>query len=452
MFLAAVAFLIFVLYLQTVHYNYLIDDNVKRDGYLYDVPEVSPHPDFYKTKPSVWYRLFMISMHAVNSVLVGVLFNPTAGLLFAVHPVCVNGTAWVTGNYYATTAYFFLIALYFLIKVGGMVGALISTVLMATALNSTVTAIAMPIVATIAVPLGWLWLWPLVAFLGGKRFRYGIRLRKERANKTLKISDKFTWRRLVVMVKVVAFYIKLAFFPYRLSFFKPLGDCYLRRNEEEVTKLEEMNEDFWISFGICWALWIIGFMISPLATLIFFGGIGAFSQFKFLGQFVAERYLYLPLIGICALVGEVVAAYPVIVAVISTALVYRTLQYIPAWKDMRAFYEHDVQAYPEYGMALSNLAQHIIFGGIEDVNRAYTLLLKAERVSKPCYELKANMAVVLIRLQQWKAAYTYTVEAMKYAEGKVNEIVWKTLVDQKAWIEKHKLGADSGVELAKSNV
>ena len=58
--LIAILALVFLLYFRTLSYNYCIDDNVKREGYMYDVPLSPPDFSFYGTKPTKMYRLFMI--------------------------------------------------------------------------------------------------------------------------------------------------------------------------------------------------------------------------------------------------------------------------------------------------------------------------------------------------------------------------------------------------------
>jgi len=136
---------IYLLYFRTLKYNYIIDDIVKRDGYLKEHPNETCPVDFCKTRPSIVYRLFMISMHAVNTSIVYLLFGWCPALLFAVHPIGVWACAWVTGNYYATTAYFILISYYLMVKLG-FLGTLLSTPLMIAAFNSTISAVAFPFI------------------------------------------------------------------------------------------------------------------------------------------------------------------------------------------------------------------------------------------------------------------------------------------------------------------
>ena len=58
--------LVILLYARTLSYNYIIDDNVKRNGYMYEVPLAGPDVTFYYTRPSKWYRGFMIARGTVS--------------------------------------------------------------------------------------------------------------------------------------------------------------------------------------------------------------------------------------------------------------------------------------------------------------------------------------------------------------------------------------------------
>ena len=43
--------IVVLLYIRTLNYKYVIDDIVKRDGYMYEVPETAPPPDFWDKRP-----------------------------------------------------------------------------------------------------------------------------------------------------------------------------------------------------------------------------------------------------------------------------------------------------------------------------------------------------------------------------------------------------------------
>ena len=82
-------------------HSYIIDDNVRRWGYLYEVPMTSPHPSFYSSKPHPWRFFFLILTHSLNVIVIHILFGWQVAALFALSPISVNGTAWITGGYYA---------------------------------------------------------------------------------------------------------------------------------------------------------------------------------------------------------------------------------------------------------------------------------------------------------------------------------------------------------------
>ena len=178
-----ITLLIVALYARTWNYRYVVDDFVQRDGYLYDIPMEGPKPEFWNQGPSIWYRIFMVGMHCVNSFVVYLLWGWAPALLFAVHPLSVWTTAWVTGNYYGTTAYFILIAYYIthtfananiaLVVLTNAIGLLIY----AAALNSTITSIGYAFFMLTSFPVGIVNFFPLAMFFTGKRFQTGYAIR-----------------------------------------------------------------------------------------------------------------------------------------------------------------------------------------------------------------------------------------------------------------------------------
>src|SRR3972149_2339445 len=90
---------ILFLYLRTWRYNYLIDDPVPRDGYLYSLSVKVPHT-WYDRRRTVMATVTNIGVFISSCAYVHLLFGWKAALLFAVFPLNVVGTAWITGNYY----------------------------------------------------------------------------------------------------------------------------------------------------------------------------------------------------------------------------------------------------------------------------------------------------------------------------------------------------------------
>jgi len=395
--------LVVLLYWRTLTYNYVIDDNVKRDGYMYEVPLEGPKPDHWVSKPSKQYRLFMIGMHCVNTAVIYLLWGWAPALIFAVHPVGVWGTAWVTGNYYATTAYFTLIAYYIVTTFPNIYGASVAMALFVAALNSTVCCISFPFIFLFTgTPWGLSLFIPLGMYLRGHRFRTGIKTRLDfNADKPVK-APFFEIRRLVVMTKVVARYIHISFIPERQGFFRKFGKG-LHETQEKYDYAHSMNPEFWASLALCVSTFAVGMVIHPTGTLWFFAVIMLHSQWNLTGQFFAERYAYLPLVGLCVVFGTALAPYPIAVACVATYLAYKTHKFIPVWRNQACLWNNDVKMFPENPSVYNNLAQWDMNQRPKDgkiplwkVNEIAMNLQKATMMDPNAWEISMNMACFMV--------------------------------------------------------
>ena len=425
---------ILVMYWRTLKYNYLIDDNVKRDGYLYEVPLQAPRaevkdgkviPCIYDRQPSKWYRLFMIGMHCVNTSVVYLLWGWQAALLFALHPIGVWGTAWVTGNYYATTTYFCLIAYYFLHTFDSLWACCIAMGLHAAALNSTIEALAFPF---ILLSFGNLWglamLLPLIMFLTGKRFTTGIKIREGFINEQ-RIKG-FSLNRIILMTKVVGRYCWTCLYPDRLGFFGPFG-ANIHDSQECYDKMHEVNKEFWKSLGVCLGILAVGMWVHPIGTLWFFGFIVLHSQWKIMGQFFALRYLYIALPGLAVIAGTLLANHPFLLAVIATYLAVRTHVYIYTFRNMEAIWQNDLDTWPEHAQCWNNMAQCYMRDQQNGqslpswkINLLAAYILKAETMNPGAWEINMNVACFYAIIGQWPMCLKYTDRAIDIL-GKVAE-------------------------------
>ena len=417
--------LVYLLYIRTLNYHYVIDDNVKRDGYLYDVPETTPSNAFYRTKPSRRYRFFMISMHAVNSLLVSMMWGWKAGLLFAAHPIGVTAAAWVTGNYYSTTTYFMLIGMFFL-KFGGWFGAISSALFYWVACYSTITAVGIPLVFLFTNPLGLTWFLPLIHFFNGRRWKTGIKIR---ANAPQTAGQKTTLKTFGRVPRILVFYMSLCFFPTALGFFREYGNgCY--RNWDDG--YDRFDLTFWVCSLLLITALILGLYINVFATMLFVCAVMPFIQLKIYGQFVAERYAQIPVIGACILLSY---SHPHVYTALLTYFVYRSVLYTPAFRSLEDLFKNDIANFPDHSLAYSNLASHYLDETGDAVNTAYTLLRKAEDIERrkncPSYEVSANMALAHIYRRQGNHALAYTERALELGGDRLRGIIKQTLIAQR---------------------
>ena len=418
--------LIFALYLRTLEYKYIIDDSVQRDGYLKEDPNDIKQFEITKKRPSKIYRLFMISMHAVNVSIIYMLWGWCPALLFAVHPMGIWGTVWVTGNYYATTAYFILIS-YFMIHTLGSIGILASIPIYTAALNSTIGAVMFPFfllftkqwLAAIAMTV------PLYFFLTGARFQNGLRMRTKLIvdppsvlHLPIIFGKRFDWRRINLMIKVVARYIYQSMYPWRISMFYPFGKGL---NSPIIYKeMHSFNLEFWCALLLCTSLFALGMIVSPVAVMLFFVFIALHSHWNLYGQFFADRYLYLPLIGVCVIAGNVLTAHPILLTIITTALMLKTIMHTPKFRDILAFLENDYMTFPNFVMANNNYAGTLLKCStchISEELLALSILKRAEALEPRYWESLVNLAKYYDLKGLPEPSLEYTNRAIEVLEG-----------------------------------
>lgn len=342
------------LYYRTLEYYWLPDDAVKRGEYLYNVPEILPPVDFIRTKPRKRVRVWCITNHCLNVAFIYVLFGWKAAFLFAVHPVAVNSVAWVTGNYYAGTT-LLVLAAYWCIQSFGWLGTLPAIAFYTAALNSTITALGFPIFFLMTLnPIGCVMFAPFVRYFMGDRFRRGIQVRKDMRKKPF---DRLELKKLSFMTKTVAEYISMFFLPIKMALFRKFGEN-VTREKRFYDRDCKFNEHFYWSALKIAVLLGVGIWVNWQATLWFFCMIAPHSQFKVYGQSNAcNRYLYLPMIGLCVLMALTPSwAY----WMFAGFLIYKTHLYIPAWRNQEALHKWNAHEVPNRPMSHGDYGQHLL--------------------------------------------------------------------------------------------
>ena len=435
-----IALIIVLLYAKSLNYNYVIDDYVRREGYLWIVPTQGQDPKFYDTKPTWYYRAFMIGMHIVNSFLVYTLFGWQGALLFAVHPLSVWGVVWVTGNYYATTAYFVLISYFFITTLPHIIGIPVGLIFFFAALHSTADALTFPFFFLLTGNwLGCLTFIPLAIFFNQKRWKTGIKHRTFIVKGKRVESLKWEWRRPIFMTKVMGRYIDTFLFPMKTYYFGSWGER-IREDKKEWDFYHSANREFWVALVLCCSVFAIGLSTNPTATLWFFVLMGIHSQFTILGQPFAQRYLYLPQIGLCVVVGSLLPTY----AVFALAGFYacRTMATIPNWKCQEDLLTNEFKMNPERGSAFSAISQYYISRKKLatyppwQVNQVAAYMRRAISLNPESWVIHMNFTAYLVmigKIDEAIAANERTIELMKKyctdrerpnIEGSIKQLAW----------------------------
>lgn len=409
--------LIVILYWKTFGYNNLIDDGVKIEDTLYVVPTSTPPPAFFLQKSPVGFRLRAIGIHMLNTCLIYLILGEHAALLFAVYPVSVNNVAWVTGSYYSIATFFTLTAYYLLMHTPWFIGVPLSMMFFGTALNATLVTISFPFVFLFANPIGLCTLIPLGFFLKGKRFTAGIKIREAFSKPPCYVPDVFTLGRLVVCIKVVSHYLYLAIVPVKLAFFHSFGNQFLF-NEKQRKDLMAANGMFFASVGLIAVFLLLGFALGKLFwALWFLVLISAFSQYKILGQFFAERYMYPATIGVIALA----ACLPTSAFwCLCGAYIVRTFMFIPAFRCNGTLYENGTVFESMEASNYCNLSDwHLLVE--PDLSLAGYYAQRTIQIDPIDFKPHVNMSSLFMMLKQYPFALQEAQVALKKADGRVSE-------------------------------
>ncbi|KKQ97523.1 MAG: Conserved hypothetical tpr repeat protein [Parcubacteria group bacterium GW2011_GWC2_39_11] len=152
--------LVFLAYFNSINNSFVSDDisaipqneNLNNFSYVSSNPQAFVRNLFYYSTNKVWglnpapYRLIGILFHLgtvlTSYLLIWILLDPITALisasLFAVHPILIEGVAWISGGLYAQYSFFIILAIlfyvfsikdkkFYLFSLAGMVMALLSS-------------------------------------------------------------------------------------------------------------------------------------------------------------------------------------------------------------------------------------------------------------------------------------------------------------------------------------
>ena len=355
--------IILLLYWRTHKYNYLIDDPIPRDGYMYMIVGTDTDPctkeeklSWYDRKRSLLCTVTNVGVFMTVCSYIHYLWGWQAALLYAVFPLNVSGVAWGrTGNYYMTTTLLVLSA--HMLIAQGAVGVLLSPFMYAAALNSTLNGLPYVILAPLNTPLGWVMVAPFILFIFGRRFNKGL---IDRHKSNIKVGSLGAGGlHLLEVPRTLAYYICLSLWPSRLGFFH---DCN--------------HTSFWYSKKmtalscLCVVMFILwGCMVDNYMTLWWIVMMLLFSQWISLGQYVSERYTFLANVAFCVIMSKFLQFFVpmytsmVMYTLLCTLWLYRTHLYIPMWKDDLVLFSISSLAFPRAPDNFNNVGSYYLRKG-----------------------------------------------------------------------------------------
>lgn len=326
-------------------------------------------------------HLFSIFLHNANVILLFsflITFLPIkvvfyTCILFAIHPICIQSVAWISGRGYPISLFFSLLGfnLISIIKSNPISFIptdfyfAIVTILYFICYYISVTAqhtflmtfiiqgfLGNYFLAVIGAVMS------LGAGLGIVKEVIGIRT-KVFAEQNLARSTKTNLRKIIVAIKSLGYYTRLCVFPKRLGLYHTFEYHYSDKTERE-------DKWFWLGFFMLCAFvsgFIYGNNIIRFAILWYFAYIFVFLNWITIHQFVSERYAYIASIGICLLIAYGVSTldvllfsgYPVLMALISGLYLMRSWVHLPTYNEEVSFYQSNIWNYPDSEVAFGNL-------------------------------------------------------------------------------------------------
>lgn len=337
---------------------------------LYKLLDKSPHRN----------HLFSIFLHNANVILLFsflINFVPVklvfyTCILFAIHPICIQSVAWISGRGYPISLFFCLLGfnLVNLLKMPSF------------SLSPGVTLACFSILyfvlyyISIAAQHATLMTFVLLAFFGNYFLAIigavisivaGLGIVKDVINIRTKVfkqqnlerSTKVSPKKVIVAIKSLGYYTRLCFFPKRLGLYHTF--CYQYNDN-----VEKEDKWFWLGFLILLgfvALFVRGDLIIRFAVLWFLSYIFVFLNWITVHQFVSERYAYIPSIGVCVLVAYGVfyldnlffGGAPVLMSLLTGIALMRSWVHLPTYNEEVSFYQSNVWNYPDSETAFGNL-------------------------------------------------------------------------------------------------
>lgn len=361
-----------------------------------------------------------------------------SAVLFAVHPVNSEAVAWISGITDVSGAFFFLLCWFFYLRyrnsnatsdwaalqlsflVGLFCKEFMVTLIPLLLLFETMETRRLPSLTRflkLYTPL-------LVAFavylllriraIGGftfeTQFNFGYLTGPQSfLNQIVLLSD----------------YMKTYFFPIWLNAFHTFRPV-LTATDHRFLLASALLVGFGASCRLLWPLLerrvrplfflgVVWFVVTLSPVLVFFKRIGE--------NVFAERYFYLPALGMCLAVSIVVWALHqrfrhqvhILVAVVLLLLTARTIVRNRVWQDDLAFYESTVRASPGQGPLLTNLGYAYIERGRKQ--EAVAVLEQARALRPDIWQVHENLGRVyrdLGRLDEALSAYRQATNLNPY--------------------------------------
>lgn len=165
-------------------------------------------------------------------------------------------------------------------------------------------------------------------------------------------STSLNPRKIIVALKTFFYYVKLALWPNKMGLYHKWGFHYGPDLEREDWRFFAGLTIF-VASGL-W-FWYTPSLVIKLGLLWFSSFIFIFLNWVTIQQFVTERYLFIPSLGVCLLIAYFTFDYPILYGLIFGAFLCRTWLHLPTYDNEMRFYQSNVWNFPDSEVAYGNL-------------------------------------------------------------------------------------------------
>ena len=327
-------------------------------------------------------HLFSIILHNANVILLFLFLSshfPTnvsfyTSVIFAIHPICTQSVAWISSRGYLISLFFCLLGFniisiartipIFTQNIQSLPFALLIILYFGIYYISITAQFATLSTFILHMFMGNYFLAALgaiVSFYAGLGIvREVINIRKSVfKEQNLERSTKFNISKVIVAIKTLGYYTRICLFPKRLGLYHTFEYHYNDKTEKE-------DRRFWFGFFILVGLLLglyYGNTVIRFAIIWYLAYVFVFLNWITIHQFVSERYVYIPFIGIAIIVScglvkldtLLFGGYPVLLALIAGLYLMRTWAHLPAYNEEVSFYQSNIWNFPDSEVAFGNL-------------------------------------------------------------------------------------------------
>jgi hypothetical protein len=246
-----------------------------------------------------------------------------AAFLFAFNPANNQGSVWISGRSYALPALGMTVAM--TIPVIGPLCLLGSTYFNAGFTAPLVYLGSQHIWMLLFLPFIWLFHW--------RRFKRNVLLK---INQELFTEDKrIHWRKGVLFTKTFGFYVVHALIPFKNTFYHSFLQSAAGSMKDRARSMKDRF--FWI--GLIAGPTMIYYIYTLWGSQIAFGllwwcvCIAPFCNLVRIHQEIAERYMYLPNVGLMIVLATILQGHPIAIACFITGYATKMWFYMDAFTD-----------------------------------------------------------------------------------------------------------------------